>query len=613
MEEIKFFGINRDKINQALSKFGLKELNNCPIKVPFSYIFNLQEAKDLEATSFPWPMLVKLNNDGEVFAPSHMVKGHGELQELLNSVNSGENTSVIFSRPPILNSTYQNSFFYLAHNYIGLQDFQSGSSSVVNMNNRKLFEEAGLEEKYVYRLVSSSAGWLVENIIRAEDPRLGFLTKQLSVDSLSISESLLVDFKRGYRAGFFEKIISNEVILHDLENGYLVNPYNFGYEVGKNIQFKLICFLNNAGIQKNLMELINKNLGMYLKIVGFYNDEAKVIIDFHNRFQESTLDSISLILRDYFSFNDKAVNWNKLLSNYVQLIKGLRKEKNPEYDQEEMIFKVSNEIDKVENKSEFTFKTMQVRIASSDNGGLLSKDLNRINLRIQVSDWKFKQKVYFDSMETDGFTIIDLANPGNFEMDLVVRRDQVADFDLYISEFQKLDHPNKSHAGTDKKYAPVALVGDSFCNPVNGFSYFSMNAFKTNLTKHHGADISFPKLISHLNSSTGEVTEEVTEEVTGEEEASYDDSKSVFKKLSMDYGASNVKTGKFSLDLDKNIHDTLAYYKKLLDPLKDTLTVVTSSESEAAFTEALIEDEYDEISEDIDDIDDNYDEEFEKW
>lgn len=507
MEEIKFFGLNRQELNKALSTVNMTRFQNCPIQVPYAYIFSVPEAKKLEPTSFPFPILVKITKPDQLFAVPKLVTQFPALKDLVETCEETE--SIVVSRPATLHSSYSNCFFYLSTDYLAVQEILDPLTSrvtLINTNVTSLFEKSGLNPDLVYRIVNTTAGWLVENVLTKDDSRLGFLTNQYSYQSLS-DPALHAKFLSGYRTGFFDLKFFNWDLYHQAGKHYVTNPYQFGFEVGKNVRRLLIVELMRLG-QKNPNGMICKNLVLAMRILGTQDDSVLMkLTNIHNLFQDSTPETIEEALKAYLNGTGKSfVSWNMLLQNFSTLVESLRYPKYPISDP--MRFETPKGDEDIKTNLEFSANSMQVRVSSHEEGSDGDAEDEMVSVRIQMLGWKFRQVAIVNG--TEEIPIIDLnSGMGKEEFDIFLNKDQIGPIMDYVKAFKELKHNLKSNAGTEKMYTPAVVKDNNFVHPDTGFVFFSMDLFRDSLVKRHGSTVSFDQVNKYLSKEPGSSVQEI--------------------------------------------------------------------------------------------------------
>ncbi len=165
MDEIKFFGFDRQDSVGAKVATHIRLRGACPIKVPFSYVFTGKTITNLNATSFPWPVMVRYILPEATYTPWEMVKNFEELGPYHSRLLEQADLRLLISRPPLVDPEFRHLFFYLAAHYLLAFDTKTQEYLVLNANCEGVFHNEGLNRDEVYRLVRGNPNWYLENII----------------------------------------------------------------------------------------------------------------------------------------------------------------------------------------------------------------------------------------------------------------------------------------------------------------------------------------------------------------------------------------------------------------------------------------------------------------
>jgi hypothetical protein len=485
MEEITFYGLGNDSSGFKAKAFDIQK--NSFLKAPYSYLFTIEEAKKLDAKSFPWPMVVKFGNRDEMFLTSTKVKSFLDFTKMLEDID--DNFIVLISRPPVLSLQNKDVFYYLGSDFLIYQDFTVGKLVILNQDNNDLFQSEGLNKEYVYRLINSESGWLVENIIQATDPRLEQITSCDTYQGLTEPDKLN-QFKLGFKIGF--DIYDGQFIPSHLNKGYMLDPYIFGYVFAKNIRNKITKMFEQA-TGKSCYDYFNNKLAFaYLLLTGNNSTTPlfQRLLEINNEVESLTVDNVlGFIENNYLKSEFHPPSLKDSVHASSTLVKYSRNYydsnlSNYTSDVPWQKYEIPSPDIKIESSNRFDCDKMQVRI--------LNEDTKFIQFRIQINKIAFTHQVTIDGSEP--ILISSYSKNDLFETDLTIREEDI-DIPIveYANKIKSLPLNGISLAGTAKKYTLLKLMDNNICCEETGFVLFPFQKIKDLISPKSSLDLSHKK------------------------------------------------------------------------------------------------------------------------
>ena len=490
MEEIQWHGPIMDaskdvgKLAQLTGELmSNKTLPDHGLRFPYTYIYSIEDADRITDDSVNWPISLKASFGEQVFSPTLVIHNYDEFRSTLEQIKIVAPTSVILISLPIKTgigphrSYHATTAFYLSRDYIMLYNTRTSRAFTIHSDNFGVFHTLGLKSNFVYRIVNTSDGWFIENIISYDDPSLnGVLDNTIS--DLPSKEFLSKEFTRGYRNGFHESF-EISIRLKSLGSFSIGDAYDSGFIIAGAIKGSLYSIMNSAGISPDLTSgsLINKASLATLKAFAGKNkfEEFISLIKLHNILMDDLdQDSARTIEEGVLAIcKGHGSDFGILMDQMSQIAHTLwsygdqRPDKNSD-----SIFKIENIPEDVEFSIDIAidFEMAQIRI--------LEQNSSSLSMRFQTRGLRVKTFATVDS-ETQ---IISNVNPNGVELQFVIKPDDLppesfSGMQDFVNKFSALNHSGKSTANTGVVYVPLKMGDDYFESVENGMPILPKSTF----------------------------------------------------------------------------------------------------------------------------------------
>lgn len=444
MSEIEFYGIeaNKDCKNWVLG------YPNAAFVVPFTYVFSLDEIKEIKADNLPWPISVKIYLNDK-FNPAKKVSSFAELKKVISIAENlkDKEPRVLVSMPMRTNKNH-SIFVYLAKDYVLAHDTKTDNHTVIPLDLSYLFLDSDLDQGLVYRLVNTKDGWALDNELSYEDERLA---EVFNLKTNHLGPEHHVDFMQGYlsacQAKFEDKTVSRTYI--PPSSGIISSSYDLGRYIGlwtlEQVikQFARATFGLKNYKNEGLSSIDKKTLsGLHLEGLGVKSLIEK--IDLHNQFLDSSPDNYLTLLKMVQTQSSSVSTWNVLFEVMNAACFLLKESNSDNLHKEKYLIDSLNPKDCFNVIRDIKFDSSQFR--------LLTVSEKSCSIRFQSTN--FEIETFTENEQSKN--LVGKFKVPNLEIDFNLEA-----FNLELLKDINYDRPS-NYSGSTKTYAALELKDGNF-------------------------------------------------------------------------------------------------------------------------------------------------------